>query len=117
MNNLIYQKNSLPEKVQTESIPARETSLNQKKMKSTPLNYKQYDRILLRREARKKISSILSNFKQFQQKTNRDLNNKSYLHESRHNHAMKRARGPGGRFLTASEIKQLKENEAKEQSS
>ena len=117
MNNLIYQKDQPPQKNQTETELARESSVNEKKMKSTPLNYKQYDRILLRREARKKISSILSYFKEFQQKTNRDLNNKSYLHESRHNHAMKRARGPGGRFLTASEIKQLKENEAKEQSS
>ncbi|KIW22640.1 transcriptional activator hap2, variant [Cladophialophora immunda] len=66
------------------------------------VNAKQFHRILKRRVARQKLEEQL-------RLTSKGR--KPYLHESRHNHAMRRPRGPGGRFLTADEVAALEKNQ------
>jgi nuclear transcription factor Y, alpha len=66
------------------------------------VNAKQFHRILKRRVARQKLEEQL-------RLTSKGR--KPYLHESRHVHAMRRPRGPGGRFLTADEVAAMEKGE------
>jgi len=80
----------------------------------TYVNAKQYRRILKRREARAKLEEFFRRQRQIKASAtgNRSGNGsdddkkRTYTHESRHRHAMKRPRGPGGRFLTKDELEE-----------
>ncbi len=90
------------------SVPPMPTSQHQPQspelvsgaVEESPLyvNAKQFHRILKRRVARQRLEEAL-------RLTSKGR--KPYLHESRHNHAMRRPRGPGGRFLTADEVAEI----------
>lgn len=60
---------------------------------SVYVNSKQFHRILKRRKTRQRLGWAYA-----------PRRRKQYLHQSRHNHAVNRARGPNGRFLTAQEL-------------
>jgi hypothetical protein len=77
------------------------------------VNAKQYHRILKRRVARARLEELHRLSKErkvrppplWSKQISKSL--QPYLHESRHRHAMRRPRGPGGRFLTAEEVQAM----------
>ena len=64
------------------------------------VNAKQYKRILKRRIARAKLQKRIK------------ASQEAYIHKSRHDHAKRRKRGKGGRFLSKAELAALEQNEA-----
>ncbi|KAK0730833.1 CCAAT-binding transcription factor (CBF-B/NF-YA) subunit B-domain-containing protein [Lasiosphaeris hirsuta] len=85
--------------------PPQSPEMTSGAVEESPLyvNAKQFHRILKRRVARQRLEEAL-------RLTSKGR--KPYLHESRHNHAMRRPRGPGGRFLTAEEVAQIERDKA-----
>ena len=102
---------SIPRQAVPQSMPAPQQAVHQQPeeiaaggAEESPLyvNAKQFHRILKRRVARQKLEEQL-------RLTSKGR--KPYLHESRHAHAMRRPRGPGGRFLTADEVAAMEKGE------
>lgn len=66
------------------------------------VNIKQFEAIKKRKSRRDYLDSLMG------------IQKSSYLHESRHRHAMNRLRAPSGRFLTKDEMAKMKECKSKD---
>ena len=95
-------QNMPPQPPVQQQAPAEELVAGGAEESPLYVNAKQFHRILKRRVARQKLEEQL-------RLTSKGR--KPYLHESRHNHAMRRPRGPGGRFLTADEVAAMEKGE------
>lgn len=69
------------------------------------VNAKQYEAIKKRKARRDYLDSLM------------EIQKSTYLHESRHRHAMNRLRAPSGRFLTKEEMAEIKKREKGSKSS
>ena len=100
-------RNSMPPQMQPPQHQPSPEATGPTPVEESPLyvNAKQFHRILKRRVARQKLEEAL-------RLTSKGR--KPYLHESRHKHAMRRPRGPGGRFLTAEEVSAIERGEGGE---
>ncbi|KAJ3243781.1 Transcriptional activator [Chytriomyces hyalinus] len=99
----LQQHLSSPHRHQESDLPYKQNSIQQMEEQPMYVNAKQYHRILKRREAR---AALMAKIRPASK------SNAPYAHESRHKHAMRRPRGPGGRFLSAAELAAWKELEA-----
>eukprot|EP00917_Polyrhabdina_sp_WS-2016_P011551 GHVP01025511.1.p1 GENE.GHVP01025511.1~~GHVP01025511.1.p1 ORF type:complete len:146 (+),score=33.94 GHVP01025511.1:140-577(+) len=95
LSNILKRTKAIPE----DTAYYKEESSLTKTSNDEPLyvNYKQFNRIIKRREERK----------WFDRRREYADRGKPYAHKSRHDHAMKRPRGPGGRFLTKAELAEM----------
>ncbi|KAJ3223173.1 Transcriptional activator [Chytriomyces hyalinus] len=99
----LQQHLSSPHRNQGSEFPYKQNNIQHVEEQPMYVNAKQYHRILKRREAR---AALMAKIRPSSK------NNAPYAHESRHKHAMRRPRGPGGRFLSAAELAAWKELEA-----